>query len=211
MAGVADDGDRHRPGLYRFPALPPGRYEVTATLQGFQPAKSSDVRLELGQILKIDLAMAVGGVAETVKVTGESPLIDVKQNAAGANVQAEIIERIPKGRDFAALVTSAPGITSEARNRGIQIDGASGADNRFLIDGVDTTNLLNGTSGKALPPDFVEHRAGEGQRLRRGVPRLARRRDQRDHEVRRQRSITAAPASTSPATISRATSGRRCG
>ena len=95
-------------------------------------------------------------MSETIEVSGESPLIDVKQNAAGANVQAEIIERIPKGRDFAAVVTSAPGITSEARNRGIQIDGASGADNRFLIDGVDTTNLLNGTSGKALPPDFVD-------------------------------------------------------
>ena len=143
-------------GLYRFPALPPGRYEVTAALQGFQPAKSSDVRLELGQVLKIDLAMAVGGVSENVKVTAESPLIDVKQNVAGANVQAEIIERIPKGRDFAAVVTSAPGITSESRNRGIQIDGASGADNRFLIDGVDTTNLLNGTSGKTLPVDFVD-------------------------------------------------------
>ena len=143
-------------GTYRFPALRPGRYEVTATLQGFQPAKQSDVRLELGQILKIDLAMGVGGLAETVKVTAESPLIDVKQNTAGANVQAEIIERIPKGRDFANLVTSAPGITNEARNRGIQIDGASGADNRFLIDGVDTTNLLNGTSGKVLPPDFVD-------------------------------------------------------
>ena len=73
-------------GTYRFPALRPGRYEVTATLQGFQPAKSADVRLELGQVLKIDLAMAIGGVSETVKVTGESPLIDVKQNSAGANV-----------------------------------------------------------------------------------------------------------------------------
>src|SRR5262245_2890426 len=143
-------------GLYRFPALPPGRYDVTATLQNFQPAKSSDVRLELGQILKIDLALAVGTVSESVKVTAESPLIDVKQNTAGANVQAEIIERIPKGRDFAAVVTSAPGITSEARNRGIQIDGASGADNRFMIDGVDTTNILNGTSGKTLPGDFVD-------------------------------------------------------
>ena len=143
-------------GLYRFPALPPGRYEVNATLQGFQATKSSDVRLELGQVLKVDLAMAVGGVSENVKVTAESPLIDVKQNVAGANVQAEIIERIPKGRDFAGVVTSAPGITSEARNRGIQIDGASGADNRFLIDGVDTTNLLNGTSGKTLPVDFVD-------------------------------------------------------
>ena len=143
-------------GLYRFPALPPGRYDVNATLQGFQPAKSSDVRLELGQILKVDLVLEVGGLTESVRVTGEPPLIDVKQNVAGANVQSEIIERIPKGRDFAGVVTSAPGITNESRNRGIQIDGASGADNRFMIDGVDTTNLLNGTSGKSLPVDFVD-------------------------------------------------------
>jgi hypothetical protein len=83
-------------GLYRFPALPPGRYEVNGTLQGFQAAKSSDVRLELGQILKIDLVLEVGGLTESVRVTGEPPLIDVKQNVAGANVEAEIIERIPK-------------------------------------------------------------------------------------------------------------------
>ena len=54
-------------GLYRFPALPPGRYDVNATLQGFQPAKSSDVRLELGQILKIDLSLEVGGLTESVQ------------------------------------------------------------------------------------------------------------------------------------------------
>jgi hypothetical protein len=143
-------------GVYRFPALRPGRYEVTATLKGFQPAKFADVLLELGQVLKLDMKMEVGGVAEAINVTGESPLIDVKQNTAGATIQAETIDRIPKGRDFATLVTFAPGITNEARNRGIQIDGASGADNRFIIDGVDTTNLLNGTSGKVLPPDFAD-------------------------------------------------------
>ena len=93
---------------------------------------------------------------ETIDVTGGAPLIDVKQNAAGANVDREIIERIPKGRDFTSVVTSAPGITDETRNRGIQIDGASGADNRFMIDGVDTTNLLNGTSGKGVAPEFVQ-------------------------------------------------------
>src|SRR5262245_65732081 len=80
-------------GVYRFPALRPGRYEITAKLQGFQPAKSSDIRLELGQILKIDLAMQVGNVAEAIKVTGESPLIDGKQNSAGGNVQTAITDR----------------------------------------------------------------------------------------------------------------------
>ncbi len=142
-------------GVYRFPALRPGRYEITAKLQGFQPAKSSDIQLELGQILKIDLAMEVGNVTEAIKVTGDSPLIDVKQNSAGANVQAETIERIPKGATSPRSSPRRPA-SRASRARGIQIDGASGADNRFLIDGVDTTNLLNGTSGKALPPDFVD-------------------------------------------------------
>ena len=143
-------------GIFRFPALTPGRYEVTAALQGFQSAKVSDVVLELGQLLKVDLVLQVAGVAETVQVSAEAPLIDVKQNAAGANVSQETIDRIPKGRDFTSVVTSAPGINDESRNRGIQIDGASGADNRFMVDGVDTTDLRLGTTGKTVAPDFVK-------------------------------------------------------
>ena len=143
-------------GAYRFPALAPGVYEVKATLQGFAPFAVAEVRLELGKVLKIDATLAPAGVTETVQVSGESPLIDVKQNAAGSNIQAEIIERIPRARNFTALVTSAPGVTDESRNRGIQIDGASGADNRFMIDGVDTTDLRFGTSVKPMANDFVQ-------------------------------------------------------
>jgi len=208
MAGVQTTVTDDKGG-YRFPALPPGRYEISATLQGFQPAKQSDVRLELGQVLKIDLALAVG-LSENIKVSAESPLIDVKQNTAGANVQSEIIERIPKGRDFAAVVTSAPGITSEARNRGIQIDGASGADNRFMIDGVDTTNLLNGTSGKTLPVDFVDtvqaKASGYAAEYRASLGGVI-------SAISKSGGIntTAASACTSPATVCRATFVRRSG
>ncbi|MFB3852318.1 MAG: carboxypeptidase regulatory-like domain-containing protein [Vicinamibacterales bacterium] len=143
-------------GAYRFPALAPGRYELTASLTGFQTTKQSNVVLELGQILKVDLTLGVGGVSETVQVRAEAPLIDVKQNAAGANVSQEIIDRIPKGRDFTTLVTSAPGINDESRNRGLQIDGGSGADNRFMVDGVDTTDLRLGTTNKSVAPDFIK-------------------------------------------------------
>jgi hypothetical protein len=149
-------------GTYRFPSLSPGRYEVTATLQGFNPAKLADIRLELGQVLKADLVLAVAGVAESVQVIAETPLIDVKQNAAGASIKADVIERIPKGRDYTSLVTVAPGIDNESRNRGLQIDGASGADNRYFIDGVDQTDLRQGLSltinstGKAVANDFVQ-------------------------------------------------------
>jgi len=142
-------------GMFRFPALAPGRYTVTATLEGFKPAARENIVLELGQLLKVDLTLQVGGVTESVVVTGEAPLIDVRQNSAGANVAQEIIARMPKGRDFTTVITSSAGITDEARSFGIQIDGASGADNRFMVDGVDTTNLRTGQSGKSVASDFV--------------------------------------------------------
>src|SRR6187399_295557 len=77
-------------GIYRFPALAPGVYEVTAVLSGFQTHKVANIQLQLGQILKVDVAMSVGGVAENVQVTAESPIIDVKQNAASLSIQSEL-------------------------------------------------------------------------------------------------------------------------
>ena len=142
-------------GMYRFPALPPGTYTVSASLQGFITAKST-AAITLGQLLGVDLVLAVGGVAESVQVTGESPLIDTKQNAATTTLNQELIQRIPKGRDFGDVIATAPGANAEARTGGIQIDGASGSENRFIIDGMDTTNLRTGVQGKTMLIDFVQ-------------------------------------------------------
>jgi len=142
-------------GIYRFPALPPGTYTVTATLQGFNSPKMTAV-LSLGQLIKVDMTMSVAGVAETVQVTGESPLIDTKQNAAFATVSREMIDRIPKGRDFTDVILVAPGANDESKSGGIQVDGASGSENRFIIDGMDTTALQNGVQGKSMLVDFIQ-------------------------------------------------------
>src|SRR4051812_45052551 len=142
-------------GSYRFPALPPGAYEVSASLQSFVPAKTSDAVVTLGKQLTIDLVLKLAGVSESVTVTGESPLIDVKQNATFASIQRETIERMPKGRDFQSILRTAPGAQDESKSGGIQIDGASGSENRWIIDGIDTTNLQNGLSGKTMLLDFV--------------------------------------------------------
>ena len=133
-------------GIYRFPALPPATYELTATLQGFTDRKLQDVVLLLGQALKVDILMAVGGVAETVQVRADSPIIDVRQNAAAATITAEIIDRIPKGRDWTSVITTAPGANDESRSGGYQLDGSSGSENVWIIDGMDRTNLRTGTS-----------------------------------------------------------------
>ena len=90
-----------------------------------------------------------------VQVTAESPLIDVKQNAAAATINAEVIERIPKARDFTDLIRTAPG-TQQERKSGIQIDGAGGSEHRYVIDGMDTTGIRTGVSGQEMPTDFVQ-------------------------------------------------------
>lgn len=144
-------------GLYRFPALPPGTYDLIATLTGFASASQSAVVVELGKTLTIDLALRIAGVAELVTVTSEaSPLIDVKGNATNAVISRATIEKMPKGRDFTSILRQAPGAQQEAKAGGLQIDGASGSENRYVIDGLDTTNLQTGVSGKTMLLDFVQ-------------------------------------------------------
>src|SRR3954469_21541441 len=143
-------------GTYRFPSVAPGTYDVTATLQGFAPKKQGNIDVGLGQIKKVDLALALQGVAENVQVTAESPLVDVKQSARQTNITREQIELLPKGRDFTSLVTQAPGANQEAKLGGLSIDGASAGENRYIIDGIETTNLQSGISGKNVIADFVE-------------------------------------------------------
>jgi len=153
--GAIASGVTDATGIYRFPSLAPGVYEVTASLTGFVVKKVENVQLQLGQILKIDFALALAGVSESVQVSAESPLIDVKQNAAAVSIQSDIIDRIPKGRNFTSVITTAPGTNSETRGGGFVIDGSSGSENRFVIDGLDTTDLRSGVSRKTLLSDFV--------------------------------------------------------
>jgi hypothetical protein len=151
LSTVSDDT-----GQFRFPAIAPGTYVVTAKLTGFRAAEVKDVRVGLGQSRRLEFTMAIATLAETVQVTSESPLVDVRQAARQVNIRAEQVELLPHGRDFTTLVTQAPGANNEAKLGGLSIDGASAGENRYIIDGVETTDLQDGTSGKNLIADFVE-------------------------------------------------------
>ncbi len=142
-------------GRYRFVGLLPGLYNVTARLQGFSANRVEQIDLRLGQLLTVDLALAVGGVAETIQVTAESPLIASKQSAKSFSIDQELIAKLPGGRDFSSYVTTAPGANQEARSGGISIDGSSASENRFIVDGVETTDPQRGVQGKRLSVDFI--------------------------------------------------------
>jgi outer membrane receptor for ferrienterochelin and colicin len=142
-------------GTYRFPALAPGTYEVTANLQGFVAAKLADVKVELGKQLPVDLTLKLAGVSESVTVSAESPLIDTKASATTASIDSQYIELIPKSRGLLSVLTQIPGSNNESRNGGFSIDGASGSENRFLVDGVDRTNARTGTGSAISGTEIV--------------------------------------------------------
>src|SRR5262249_12579513 len=110
----------------------------------------------LGSVKKVDFALNVASLSESVQVTAESPLVDVKQSMRSTNIRAEQVELLPHGRDFSTLITQAPGANNEAKSGGVMIDGASASENRYVIDGTETTELVHGTSGKGLIADFVD-------------------------------------------------------
>lgn len=143
-------------GRYRFASLPPSRYDLSVQAAGFVPARIADIDLTLGVRLSIDMVIAPAGPDETVVVVSAPPLIAVTQSARSTSLRGEAIEQMPRGRDVTSLAVQAPGANDEPKLGGISIDGASGAENRIVIDGVETTDTWVGTPGEPLVTDFVE-------------------------------------------------------
>ncbi len=136
-------------GVYRFPILRPGTYELTATLSGFTPVQVPGVVVRLGAEFRIDIAMEVARLAETVQVTAETPVIDVRQNAAIATISDDALKLLPaRGRDFTDMLTMSAGVQNV--DSGISIDGASGLENHYIVDGVKTTAILTGSSAQPV-------------------------------------------------------------
>jgi len=145
-------GDRfaitNESGKFRFVALPPGTYSVTATLEGFTPAKIEDIRLHVGTTLTADLVLKVGGLTEEIFVVGEAPLVDVKDSQIGtANLPIEYLQNIPNSQFSTDIVNLAPGVTNDVAYGGTEWTSIS-----WHIDGVDVSDP--GDGGGVIKVDY---------------------------------------------------------
>jgi hypothetical protein len=143
-------------GAYRLPRVPVGNYVVKSTLEGFVTGESQQIRVNLGATSQVAFQLQPSSVSETITVVGEATGIDTTSSATSASIGGERIELIPKGRDFTSVATQAAGASQEGFLGGLSIDGASGSENRYVIDGVDTTHPQDGVSGQMLVTDFIE-------------------------------------------------------
>ncbi|MBI3696616.1 MAG: carboxypeptidase regulatory-like domain-containing protein, partial [Acidobacteria bacterium] len=139
-------------GNYLAGLLPPGAYTVTAELSGFKKVTFSNVELQVDQKARVDLALEVGAVTETVNVEAAVPMVSTDTSELAAVVNEDQIKKLLlNGRDFVNLTRLLPGVLRGLP--GANIDGAGSLawrmtasfsangmrtrDNNFLLDGVD--------------------------------------------------------------------------
>ena len=99
-------------GVYRIEDLRPGAYTVTFTLPGFATLKREGIVLTGTFTASVDADMRVGGLEETVTVTGESPIVDVQSARRETTINNDILKAIPTVRSYNAMVVVVPGVVT---------------------------------------------------------------------------------------------------
>src|SRR6266403_1374496 len=87
-------------GVYRFPALNPGDYQIKYEAQGFGTQTRDKVHISLGFTATVNVQMAVGAVTESITVEGETSNIDLQSNNITTNLEDEDLKTLPGSRDL---------------------------------------------------------------------------------------------------------------
>ena len=145
-------------GFYRILAVPPGVYTVTASSSNFAASEPTQATIELGKATPVDFSLQPAGVSATVNVTGDVAIIDSTSSRVQTNLTAERLAQTPKGENVSSVLATAPSVQRETKGAGYQIDGSSGAENTFIIDGQEVTNFRTGqlNSNNDLPFQLVQ-------------------------------------------------------
>src|SRR5688500_16182618 len=145
-------------GQYRIENLRPGTYTVTFSLGGFSTVKRDGVELQGSFSATINLEMRVGEIAETLTVTGESPIVDIQNTTQQRVLGHEIIDVIPTGRSDKNLATLIPGVslggaisqdvggTQDQVSSQLVVHGSRGTDQRLTQNGVSLGITANGAN-----------------------------------------------------------------
>jgi hypothetical protein len=153
-------------GVFRLFGLPSGTYEITFTLEGFKKLIRKDVIMQLQQTIILNVTLEPAAIEESVTVVGMSPLIDVKSTVRGMTITKDVFDSLPKGRNFDTLISAIPGVSNEpmlggqwvygSNVGGTSVDGASGLENMYYLDGADITNIVNGRPAQSAAFEFVD-------------------------------------------------------
>ena len=151
-------------GLFRLNALPVGTYDLVAELQGFTRVEQKGVVVNVAQTTDLSISLRVAQLAETITVTGESPIVSTTTSAVGGNVEVAQMESLPlNGRQFANLAIQIPGVglgfhsdPTKSTQFSPQINGGNGRNMNYQIDGGDNNDDTVGGLLQLFPLEAIQ-------------------------------------------------------
>ncbi len=166
LTGLTRTATTNPSGDFSFPLLPVGPYAVSAALQGFSVAKQSGIRLNVDQVARVDLTLALGDKTETVEVQAVAVAIDTETATVGQVISEKQITDLPlNGRNFLSLLFLSAGAVQTSGEQGVMRQGAGNAislmggrptSNNFMIDGTSNIDTSLGTPAVILSVDALE-------------------------------------------------------
>ncbi len=147
-------------GAWALPRVPIGVQTVTVSKTGFATLRQV-VEVTLGSRVEFNPRLTLAAVAETVEVSDALVSLETTSSRTSTSITRRQFENLPKSRSFTSLLAIAPGVRLESKaggSIGLQVDGSSGSENAFLIDGVDVTDLRSGSlrGQNSIPLQFVQ-------------------------------------------------------
>jgi hypothetical protein len=154
VGGVQTTSTNER-GEYRFNDLPPGTYDLTASMTGFQTVKRKGLRILFGTTLTVDITVGIGNTRESLTVEGRAPTVDVTTAQATSKIDNDLIEKAPTVTDprnsDEAIFAMSPGVNVRAAYGGAR------SANEVLFDGTPTTlPERQGTNAIVINSNWLE-------------------------------------------------------
>ncbi len=150
-------------GNYTFQQVPIGTYSLVVSKTGFNTVRQQNIEIQLGSRVSYSPRLEVGQITQVVEVSDTAVSLDVTSSRTATNITSKTFDSLPKGRTFNSVLLLAPGVRQETKNGGagvggFQVDGASGSENSFIVDGVDVSDVRRGSLRQqaAIPLEFVQ-------------------------------------------------------
>jgi outer membrane receptor protein involved in Fe transport len=162
-------------GFFTIPLLPPGSYQIKATLTGFSTAVRDGIHVLVNETARVDLVLQVGVIADSVTVAATESLVETRSATLGIVVGERTVVDLPlNGRNFTQLGTLMPGVVAPPialggqngnatpvggvgnTTGGFNVNGMRNQSNNFLLDGASNNDSFNSGFVLRPPPDAIQ-------------------------------------------------------
>ena len=169
--GVTHEVTTGAGGEYVVTELRPGSYTVSVEMEGFKKAVQPAFKLDVNQVVRVDVTLVPGMVTEHVEVSAVEPLVESQTSSIGQVIEETQVHQLPlNGRDFVQLAYLSPGVNqgevgavqqggipeNERANGSIHVNGLMATNNNFLLNGFDNNEQQIGFEVLQPPVEAID-------------------------------------------------------